>query len=344
MQRNIAIIIKKLLLLVSILSLPAYVIAQNNKETGENHNLPRHGNYVYGKVIDKLSKEPMVGVTIRLDGHSSGVITDVDGNYVLKLPEKGGLVIYSYIGFETRRMKVASRQKVDVAMVEATESIQEVIVTGYNSIQKESFTGNTTKIEKEELLKVNPNNLISAIQTFDPSFRIQENLAVGSDPNSLPQFVLRGQTGIGETALGQASASSISREVLTGNSNLPIFILDGFEVDVEKIYDLDINSVHSINILKDAAAKALYGPRASSGVILITTKRGEIGRTKVNVNMDFSIQQATVAKPHTVIFIYAVKNPAGTNRLSADFAGNMISGYIPSISIQPDMPPRNIYQ
>ena len=137
MQRNIAIIIKKLL--VSILSLPAYVIAQNNKETGENHNLPRHGNYVYGKVIDKLSKEPMVGVTIRLDGHSSGVITDVDGNYVLKLPEKGGLVIYSYIGFETRRMKVASRQKVDVAMVEATESIQEVIVTGYNSIQKESL-------------------------------------------------------------------------------------------------------------------------------------------------------------------------------------------------------------
>ena len=71
-------------------------------------------------------------------------------------------------------------------MVEATESIQEVIVTGYNSIQKESFTGNTTKIEKEDLLKVNPNNLISAIQTFDPSFRIQENLAAGSDPNSLP--------------------------------------------------------------------------------------------------------------------------------------------------------------
>lgn len=290
MQRNVAIIIKKLLLLVSILSLPAYVIAQNNKETGENHNLPRHGNYVYGKVIDKLSKEPMVGVTIRLDGHSSGVITDVDGNYVLKLPEKGGLVIYSYIGFETRRMKVASRQKVDVAMVEATESIQEVIVTGYNSIQKESFTGNTTKIEKEELLKVNPNNLISAIQTFDPSFRIQENLTVGSDPNSLPQFVLRGQTGIGETALGQASASSISREVLTGNSNLPIFILDGFEVDVEKIYDLDINSVHSINILKDAAATAMYGSRAANGVIVIERRAPEAGKFRVQYSGMLSVE------------------------------------------------------
>lgn len=223
----------------------------------------------------------MVGVTIRLDGHSTGVITDINGCYVLTLPEKGGLVIYSYIGFETRKIKVTSRQKVNVQMVEATESIQEVIVTGYNSIQKESFTGNTTKIEKEDLLKVNPNNLISAIQTFDPSFRIQENLAAGSDPNSLPQFVLRGQTGIGETTLGQTSTSSISREVLSGNSNLPIFILDGFEVDVEKIYDLDMNSIHSINILKDAAATAMYGSRAANGVIVIERRAPEAGKFRV---------------------------------------------------------------
>ena len=221
----------------------------------------------------------MVGVTIRLDGHSTGVITDINGCYVLTLPEKGGLVIYSYIGFETRKIKVTSRQKVNVQMVEATESIQEVIVTGYNSIQKESFTGNTTKIEKEDLLKVNPNNLISAIQTFDPSFRIQENLAAGSDPNSLPQFVLRGQTGIGETTLGQTSTSSISREVLSGNSNLPIFILDGFEVDVEKIYDLDMNSIHSINILKDATA--MYGSRAANGVIVIERRAPEAGKFRV---------------------------------------------------------------
>ena len=263
----------RILLFVYILSL-----STNAKET---YLLPPHGNYVYGRVIEKLSKEPMVGVTIRLDGHSTGVITDINGCYVLTLPEKGGLVIYSYIGFETRKIKVTSRQKVDVQMVEATESIQEVIVTGYNSIQKESFTGNTTKIEKEDLLKVNPNNLISAIQTFDPSFRIQENLAAGSDPNSLPQFVLRGQTGIGETTLGQTSTSSISREVLSGNSNLPIFILDGFEVDVEKIYDLDMNSIHSINILKDAAATAMYGSRAANGVIVIERRAPEAGKFRV---------------------------------------------------------------
>lgn len=273
--------LNRILLFVYILSLSTNAIAQNKKNLKETYNLPPQGNYVYGRVIEKLSNEPMVGVTIRLDGHSTGVITDINGCYVLTLPEKGGLVIYSYIGFETRKIKVTPRQKVDVQMVEATESIQEVIVTGYNSIQKESFTGNTTKIEKEDLLKVNPNNLISAIQTFDPSFRIQENLAAGSDPNSLPQFVLRGQTGIGETTLGQTSTSSISREVLSGNSNLPIFILDGFEVDVEKIYDLDMNSIHSINILKDAAATAMYGSRAANGVIVIERRAPEAGKFRV---------------------------------------------------------------
>ena len=273
--------LNRILLFVYILSLSTNARAQNKNNSKETYLLPPHGNYVYGRVIEKLSKEPMVGVTIRLDGHSTGVITDINGCYVLTLPEKGGLVIYSYIGFETRKIKVTSRQKVDVQMVEATESIQEVIVTGYNSIQKESFTGNTTKIEKEDLLKVNPNNLISAIQTFDPSFRIQENLAAGSDPNSLPQFVLRGQTGIGETTLGQTSTSSISREVLSGNSNLPIFILDGFEVDVEKIYDLDMNSIHSINILKDAAATAMYGSRAANGVIVIERRAPEAGKFRV---------------------------------------------------------------
>ena len=273
--------LNRILLFVYILSLSTNAIAQNKNNSKETYLLPPHGNYVYGRVIEKLSKEPMVGVTIRLDGHSTGVITDINGCYVLTLPEKGGLVIYSYIGFETRKIKVTSRQKVDVQMVEATESIQEVIVTGYNSIQKESFTGNTTKIEKEDLLKVNPNNLISAIQTFDPSFRIQENLAAGSDPNSLPQFVLRGQTGIGETTLGQTSTSSISREVLSGNSNLPIFILDGFEVDVEKIYDLDMKSIHSINILKDAAATAMYGSRAANGVIVIERRAPEAGKFRV---------------------------------------------------------------
>ena len=146
----------RILLFVYILSLSTNAIAQNKNNSKETYLLPPHGNYVYGRVIEKLSKEPMVGVTIRLDGHSTGVITDINGCYVLTLPEKGGLVIYSYIGFETRKIKVTSRQKVDVQMVEATESIQEVIVTGYNSIQKESFTGNTTTDRERRPVKSQP--------------------------------------------------------------------------------------------------------------------------------------------------------------------------------------------
>ena len=121
--------LNRILLFVYILSLSTNAIAQNKNNSKETYLLPPHGNYVYGRVIEKLSKEPMVGVTIRLDGHSTGVITDINGCYVLTLPEKGGLVIYSYIGFETRKIKVTSRQKVDVQMVEATQSIREVIQT-----------------------------------------------------------------------------------------------------------------------------------------------------------------------------------------------------------------------
>lgn len=94
--------LNRILLFVYILSLSTNAIAQNKNNSKETYLLPPHGNYVYGRVIEKLSKEPMVGVTIRLDGHSTGVITDINGCYVLTLPEKGGLVIYSYIGFETQ--------------------------------------------------------------------------------------------------------------------------------------------------------------------------------------------------------------------------------------------------
>lgn len=230
----------------------------------------------------------MAGVTIRVDGSTRAITSASDGTYHLSLPARTAVVVYSFIGFETRRVKVSAGQRVDIRLVEATESIGEVVVTGYNLIRKSSFTGNTVKIEKDDLLKTNPTNLIAAIQTFDPSFRLQENLAAGSDPNKLPQFVLRGQTGIGEATLNQAATSPLSREVLNGNSNLPIFILDGFEVDVEKIYDLDMNSVHSINILKDAAATALYGSRAANGVIVVERRAPEAGRFRVQYAGTFS--------------------------------------------------------
>ncbi|WP_290539995.1 SusC/RagA family TonB-linked outer membrane protein [Alistipes sp.] len=286
MQNKISAHAGGFLLLLSTLLLATHLESRAQKP----FKLPAQGNYVYGRVLEKISKKPMVGVTVLLKGSSHGEITDSNGCYVLKIPDQGGVISFSYIGFESSTVAVATKENIDVMLVEALESIQDVIVTGYNLIRKESFTGNTTKIGKEELLQVNPNNLIAAIQTFDPSFRIQENLSAGADPNALPKFVLRGQTGIGQTALSETSASAISREVLVGNSNLPIFILDGFEVDVEKIYDLDINSVHSINILKDAAATAMYGSRAANGVIVVERRAPEAGKFRVQYMGNFSVE------------------------------------------------------
>ena len=290
MQISKFVCIYSMMLFFSMLFCSGSVMAQDKTKVKKKYHLTHKGEYISGRVFDKLSKEPMIGVTIRLEGYSNGVITNAEGKYKLRIPETGGTVIYSYIGYETKRIKVDHKGNKDVYMVEATESIGEVIVTGYSTIHKESFTGNTTKIEKEELLQVNPNNLIAAIQNFDPSFRIQENLSSGADPNSLPKFILRGQTGIGETSLDKSFSSSLSREVLVGNSNLPIFILDGFEVDVQKIYDLDINSVHSINILKDAAATAMYGSRAANGVIVIERRAPEAGKFRVQYTGSLSLE------------------------------------------------------
>lgn len=246
---------------------------------------------VRGRVTDRLSHEPMAGVTVIVEGTSQGVVTDKNGQYVISIDREQATLLFSFIGYEQRRVKVKRGAQADVALVESQESINEVVVTGYANIQKSSFTGNTTKIAREELLQANPNNLISALQTFDPSFRIAVDLVNGADPNKLPSFTLRGQTGIGETTLSESGQSAISREVLNGNSNLPIFILDGFEVDVEKIYDLDINTVHSINILKDAAATAIYGSRAANGVIVIERRAPQAGRFRIQYSGSLTMER-----------------------------------------------------
>lgn len=243
--------------------------------------------FIAGVVTDRVSKQPIAGVSVRFDGHSYGAVTNAEGYYSLHRPENGGTLILSFIGYETRKIAVTRQSKMDVTMVESSESIDDVVVTGYAQIRREGFSGNTTRITKSELMSVNPNNLISAIQAFDPSFRIVDNLSAGSNPNAMPEFSLRGQTGIGTT---QLDAQDVSRQALAGNSNLPIFILDGFEVDVEKIYDLDPTRIHSVNILKDAAATAFYGSRAANGVIIVELRAPEAGKLRLQYNATVSVE------------------------------------------------------
>ncbi len=262
---------------LSCMAVPVHVSGQNVSSA----------DFVAGIVTDRVTKEPICGVSVYFEGQDYGEITDANGYYSIRRPEGGGTMVFSFLGYETRKIDVIQHVKMDVTMVESKESLDDVIVTGFAPIRKEGFSGNTTKIKKDEIIKANPNNLISAIQTFDPSFRIMENIGAGSNPNAMPQVTLRGMTSITTDAL---DAADISREALTGNANMPIFILDGFEVDVEKIYDLDPTRIHSVNILKDAAATALYGSRAANGVIVVELRAPEAGKLRLQYNTNLSVE------------------------------------------------------
>lgn len=268
-----------------------------------------------GTVTDRVTKEPICGAVLFFEGQSYGTITDDDGNYSIKRPANGGTLVCSFVGYETRKIQITKQVRMDITLVEAKESLDEVIVTGYAPIRKEGFSGNTTKIKKDEILQANPNNLISAIQTFDPSFRIMENLSAGSNPNAMPDIQLRGQTSI--------DASDISRESLSGTANLPIFILDGFEVDVEKIYDLDPTRIHSVNILKDAAATALYGSRAANGVIVIELRSPEAGKLRLQYNTTMTVEAPDLSSYNLM---------TASEKLEAERLAGLYDNPVPSIA------------
>ncbi|KIO42756.1 MULTISPECIES: SusC/RagA family TonB-linked outer membrane protein [Sanguibacteroides] len=246
---------------------------------------------IVGKVIDE-KKLPLPGVTVLIKGTKLGTATDFNGKYSLKLPEMKNIVlIFSFMGMETQEIKYTGKDTINVTLKEDKVKLQDVVVTGYMNIRKESFTGNATTVTKEQLLKTNNKNVIAALQIFDPSFRIKENNIWGSDPNALPEFNLRGESSIGmNKGLDIEQERRTQRTNLKDNPNLPIFILDGFEVPVDKIYDMDVNRIESMTILKDAAATALYGSRAANGVIVVTSVPPKPGEMQVRYNFTGGVE------------------------------------------------------
>ena len=242
---------------------------------------------IKGKVVDEKSV-PLPGVTILIEGTKLGVVTDADGKFKIEIPKMDStILVFSFIGMETIHYRLSDDRKNDekliIKMKGDVEEMDEVVVTGYANIRKESFTGSTVSVKKEELLKASKTNVIKALQAFDPSFRIKENNQWGSDPNALPEMYIRGESGIG---IKQLDPNYTTKGNLQNNPNLPTFIMDGFEISVQKLYDFDINRIESITILKDAAATALYGSRAANGVVVITTVAPKPG--KLNVSYSFT--------------------------------------------------------
>lgn len=240
---------------------------------------------IQGKVIDKEDNEPIIGATIRLKNGTKGTVTDAEGKFTIEGCSPTDQFQVSFIGFTPQDFTVGKRTRFTIYLEENVQKVDEVVVTGYQTLKKNSFTGTATIVSKEELQKVNAKDAVKALQAFDPSFRIMNNLGFGSDPNQLHEINIRGVSSLPkDRGLDVESARLSQRTNLRDNPNMPIFVLDGFEVDVQKIYDMDMNRIQSMTILKDAAATALYGSRAANGVVVVTTVPPEIGEIRINYN------------------------------------------------------------
>lgn len=239
---------------------------------------------------------PLAGVSVVLKQASRGAVTGPDGKFTLKARRSDDMTLsFSFLGMKNQEIAVFNNgkqvfkelDKINVHMDPAVSEIGNVVVTGILNIAQKSFSGSSTTITGEQLKTVAPQgNALSAIQIFEPSFRIAENLDMGSNPNALPQMYVRGRSGIGTPALDE---SLTSEHALKNDPNQPIFMLDGYEVSMEKIYDLDIERIETYTILKDAAATAMYGSRAANGVVVITTKPLPAGRRNVTYSGNFTI-------------------------------------------------------
>lgn len=242
---------------------------------------------IKGKVTDTRGNT-LPGVTILLKGSSLGTVTDNHGKFSMEVPGNENItLVISFVGMETREVVVPKdkMQELVIQLAEDVKQMEEVVITGFVNIRKESFTGNSVTVKQDELLKVSKTNVIKALQTFDPSFRIQENNRWGSDPNALPEVYIRGKSGIGVKDL-DPGRDLTSKSMLKDNPNLPTFIMDGFEISVTKLYDYDPSRIESVTILKDAAATALYGSRAANGVVVITTVTPKPGKLNVSYSMN----------------------------------------------------------
>ena len=235
---------------------------------------------VKGMVTDE-EKVPLPGVTVRVEGTSVGTTTETNGAYSILLSRKsGGVLVFSFVGMETQKRIVGANTEadtlvMDVVLKEETQEMDEVVVTGIFTRKAESYSGSAITFKAEDLKRVGNQNVFQSLKNLDPSLLVMDNIAMGSDPNSMPSMQLRGASTFpaDETAI---------RSRFQDDPNTPLFILDGFETTTEKIFDMDMNRIESVTILKDAAAKAIYGSKAANGVVVIETKRLSGGEARVS--------------------------------------------------------------
>ena len=245
------------------------IIKLNNRSTDEKKTIT-----VKGKVVDK-ENIPMPGVTIKVVGTTMGTATDLDGLFTLQLPEGKYSLEFSFVGYKTVTRQVEEGKEITVQLEEDVSELNEVVVTGYFTKAKSSYTGAVKTMTGEQLKTISGTNVISALAALTPGLSLVERNETGSNPNRVPELLLR----------GMSSFSGGSTQV-----NQPTIILDGVEINMQELYDLDINEIESITVLKDASATALYGSRAASGVIVVERKKLTEGSMRVAYNFTGNVQ------------------------------------------------------
>lgn len=234
---------------------------------------------ITGKVMDRTSGEPLPGATIRIKGTTIGTAADIDGKFELITATEVPALEISFIGYNTVEIPVGKKEHVEVLMDQAATEMAAVVVTGIFTRKAESYTGSARTVKADDLAKVGNTNVLQALKNLDPSFQVIESNAFGSDPNRMPEIQMRG-----------ASSFSDMKDKYQTNPNQPLFIVDGFEQSITKVMDMDMNRVESVTLLKDATAKALYGSKGANGVVVIETKKPEVGALKVSYTGSMDIQ------------------------------------------------------
>jgi TonB-dependent SusC/RagA subfamily outer membrane receptor len=217
---------------------------------------------ITGVVTGEQDKEPLAGVAVMVKNSTTGTFTDNNGYYSVTVPSLDATLIFLFVGMNTIEVPVNNRTVINVSMVAQVLSLDEVFVTAYGTAKRESFTGSASVVKTTDLQKVSTISVTNALQGTTSGIQVNN---VSSQPGNSPQIRIRG-------------ISSIN-----GSSD-PLYVVNGapFGGDLNSI---DINDVESVSVLKDASATALYGSRASAGVILITTRKGFEGKPVFTVKL-----------------------------------------------------------
>ncbi len=234
-------------------------------------------NQIKGVVVDARG-EPLPGVTVvakRGEILVTGAASDGSGRFEIVVPVDIRELSFTFVGYKTAVVPVELNKEMTVRMEEEVSEVDEVVVTGYFTKSKSSYTGAVKSVTAEQLKTVSGTNVVAALAALTPGLNLVERSELGSNPNHVPELLLR----------GMSSFSDGSTQV-----NQPTIVLDGVEISMQDLYDLDINEIENITVLKDASATALYGSRAASGVIVVERKKLAEGSMRVSYNFTGNVQ------------------------------------------------------